>query len=151
MWQKEERPGDPLRYPRGSEAERHSQLQVKSFQKLSATAKDRRSVCKQTTKSHNTLRHVLTHLSDGLRSGAGLLRFFIPFQERGSLALDLERPRPSSVLLFSPHPNASTNPLWVYFLPSFPAGLQPHPVSGAHPSSQTLPGSPCQQGAIQTA
>lgn len=100
MWQKEERPDDPPRYPRGSKAERHSQLQVKSFQKLSATAKDRRSVCKQTTKSHNTLRYVLTHLSDGLRAGAGLLRFLIPFQERGSLALDLERPMPSSGQFF---------------------------------------------------
>lgn len=100
MWQKEERPDDPPRYPRGSKAERHSQLQVKSFQKLSATAKDRRSVCKQTTKSHNTLRYVLTHLSDGLRAGAGLLRFLIPFQERGSLALDLERPMPSSDQFF---------------------------------------------------
>ena len=85
---------------RGQEAERHSQLQVKSFQKLLATAKDRRSVCKQTTKSHNALRHVLTHLSDGLRAGAGLLRFLIPFQERGSLALDLERPMPSSGQFF---------------------------------------------------
>lgn len=95
-------------------------------------------VCKQTT---NSLRHVPTHLSDGLKVGAGLLRFPAPFQGGGQLALDLERPVPPSgqscSFFFQTyrqiHSGFITCPL-----PCWTPQLSDPAISSAEPSSQTF-------------